>query len=86
MVLANFCATRSSASSQPTALAADLGMKQAPVERQRFAQRRALRTEAPEIGRMVRVAFDAHRAIGPRRRDALRSRRRNRGMSYELGR
>ena len=63
------------------ALAVDQRMQQAVVERQRLAERRALRAEPAEVGGMLRIALDVDAPSALRRRERRRSRRRSRGRS-----
>ena len=70
---------RSSASSQSTRRAADFGMEQPVLQPERLGERRALRAQPPEIGRMVGVAADARPRRPRRPSPARRNPPRNRG-------
>src|SRR5262249_38441418 len=45
----------------------DLGMEQPGLERQRLAERRALRAETPEVGGVAGITVDRTRAVPGRR-------------------
>ena len=71
-------------------LAADQGMQQSIIERQRLAECRAFRAQPPEIGGMLGIAGDGNRPIAGRRRHhaatdaAIRTTRLDRGDVHHV--